>query len=55
MLVKELRQKRAGIVANARAKFDEIKADTPEARAKEIEREFDAMMAEADGLEARAS
>lgn len=53
--VKELRQKRAGIVANARAKFDEITGDTLEARAKEIEREFDAMMVEADGLEARAS
>lgn len=51
----ELRAKRAGIVANARAKLDEITKDTLEARAAEIETEFDAMMVEADGLEARAA
>ncbi len=51
--LKELREKQARITTNARAKFDEIKDDTPAARAAEIEREFDAMMAEADALEAR--
>lgn len=49
--LKELREKRANIATNARAKFDEIKPETPEARAAEIEREFDAMMAEADKLD----
>lgn len=48
--LKELREKRAVIATNARAKFDEIKADTPTERAAEIEREFDAMMADHDKL-----
>jgi HK97 family phage major capsid protein len=48
--LKELREKQAHITTNARAKFDEIKDDTPEARAAEIEREFDNMMADADRL-----
>lgn len=48
--VKELREKQARIATNARAKFDEIKDDTPAERAAEIEREFDAMMTEHDGL-----
>jgi HK97 family phage major capsid protein len=46
--VKELREKQARILTNARAKFDEIAADTPAERAAEIEREFDAMMADHD-------
>lgn len=48
--IKELREKQAQIAAQARAKFDEIKDDTPEDRAAEIEREFDAMMAEHDKI-----
>lgn len=52
--VKELREEQARIATNARAKFEEIKADTKEDRAAEIEREFDAMMAEHDKLDAKA-
>ncbi|WP_297842909.1 phage major capsid protein [uncultured Roseibium sp.] len=52
--VKELREQQARILTNARAKFDEIKDDTPEDRASEIEREFDAMMADHDKLGQRA-
>lgn len=51
--VKELREKQARIATNARAKLDEIKDDTPAERAAEIEREFDAMMAEYDAIEAK--
>lgn len=54
MTLKELREKMARIATNARAKFDEIKDDTTEERAAEIEREFDAMMAEHDQLAQRA-
>lgn len=50
MSLKELREKQARIATNARAKFDEIKDDTPAERAAEIEREFDAMMAEHDQI-----
>lgn len=49
--IRELREQQARIVTNARAKFDEIKDDTPEDRAAEIEREFDAMMADADKIQ----
>lgn len=52
--VKVLREKMANIATEAQAKFSEITDDTPEDRAAEIEREFDAMMAEHDKLEARA-
>ena len=52
--LKELREKQAKLVADARAKLEEIKDDTPEVRAKEIETEYDAMMAEFDKLEVRA-
>lgn len=48
--LKELRQQQARIATNARAKFDEIKDDTAEERAAEIEREFDAMMADHDKI-----
>jgi HK97 family phage major capsid protein len=54
MLAKELRQKAARIVANARSKFDEITDSTPAERAAEIEREHDAMMVEHDQIIARA-
>ncbi len=54
MTLKELREKMARIATNARAKFDEITDDTAEERAAEIEREFDAMMAEHDQLAQRA-
>ena len=50
----ELREKQAKLVADARAKYEEIKDDTPEARAKEIEAEYDKIMAEFDRLEGRA-
>lgn len=48
--IKELREQQARIATNARAKFDEITAATDETRAAEIEREFDAMMAEHDKI-----
>lgn len=48
--LKELREKRATIATNARAKLDEIKPDTPAERSAEINREFDAMMRDADAL-----
>ena len=48
--IKELREQQARIATNARAKFDEITDETPEDRAGEIEREFDAMMAEHDQI-----
>lgn len=48
--IKELREKQATIATNARSKFDEITDDTPAERAAEIEREFDAMMAEHDEI-----
>jgi len=51
--IKELREQQARIATNARAKFDEITAATDEARAAEIEREFDAMMAEHDKIGTR--
>jgi HK97 family phage major capsid protein len=51
--LKELREKRATIATNARAKFDEIKKDTPAERAAEIEREFDAMMVDHDQITAK--
>lgn len=51
--IKELREQQARIATNARAKFEEIKDDTPEDRAAEIEREFDAMMAEHDQIGTR--
>ena len=48
--LKELRESRVTIATNARAKFDEIKDDTKEDRAAEIEREFDAMMVDHDKI-----
>ncbi len=51
--VKNMREQLANIATEARSKLSEIKDDTVEERAAEIEREFDAMMADADKLEAR--
>jgi HK97 family phage major capsid protein len=51
--VKELRRAQVALAAQARAKFDEITDATPTERAAEIEREFDAMMAEHDKIGAR--
>lgn len=52
MTIKELREKQATIVAEARERLDQIdKAD--EARAKELETQHDAAMAEYDRLEAQ--
>jgi HK97 family phage major capsid protein len=53
-ILKELREKQQKLVADARTKLDEIKDDTPEERAAEIEREYDAIMAEHDKLDKRA-
>lgn len=50
---KELREQQARIATNARAKLEEITDKTPEDRAAEINREFDAMMSEFDALQAR--
>ena len=51
--LKELREKQARIATNARARFDEINDSTPAERAAEIEREFDAMMADHDKIGAQ--
>ena len=51
--IKDLREKMANIATEARNKLSEVKDDTPEARASEIEREFDAMMADHDKLAAK--
>ncbi len=52
---KALREKMANLAIEARAKLNEVTDETPESRAQEIEREFDAMMAEHDKLEERAT
>ncbi len=49
----ELREQQARIHTNARAKLEEITDTTPEDRAGEINREFDAMMADYDKLQER--
>ncbi len=46
----ELREKQARIQANAQSKLNEITDTTPEDRAAEINREFDAMLAEFDQI-----
>jgi HK97 family phage major capsid protein len=51
--LQQLREQRARIITNARAKYDEITDAMPEDRAAEVGREFDAMMADADKLQAR--
>ena len=52
--IKTLREQMAKIATEARAKLDNVTDDTPEDRAAEIEREFDAMMADHDKLQAKA-
>ncbi len=52
--IKQLQEEMAKIATQARAKLDEVTDDTPEDRAAEIEREFDAMMADHDKLQAKA-
>jgi HK97 family phage major capsid protein len=51
--LKELREKQSKLVADARAKLDEITDDTDETRAKEVEAEYDAIMVEYDKIEER--
>jgi hypothetical protein len=51
----ELRESMARIATNARAKLDEVQDNATEDRAAEIEREFDAMMADHDQLDQRAA
>lgn len=53
MIIKQLREKQKSILAEARSKLDEIKNDTPEARAKELEAQHDAAMKEYDALDLR--
>jgi HK97 family phage major capsid protein len=48
--IKELREKMANIATEARSKLSEVTDTTTEASAAEIEREFDAMMADHDKL-----
>ena len=48
--LKALREQQAKLVSDARAKLNEITEDTEEARAKEIEVEFDRMMTEHDKI-----
>jgi HK97 family phage major capsid protein len=48
--INELREKMANIATEARSKLSEVTDTTPEARAAEIEREFDAMMVDHDKL-----
>lgn len=52
--LKELRERQGELLARAREKLDEIKDDTDESRAKEIEGEYDRIMADHDKLEVRA-
>ena len=52
--IKELREKQKNLITLARQKLEEITADTPEARAKELEVEHDKIMADYDLLEERA-
>lgn len=49
----ELREKQAAALAKAREAFDQIKDDTSESRAKELEQQYDGYMGEYDALEAK--
>jgi len=51
--MKTMREEMAAIATEARNKLAEVTDETPEERAAEIEREFDAMMADHDKLAAR--
>ena len=46
--IQTLREQMASIATEARAKLSEVTDETEETRAAEIEREFDAMMADHD-------
>lgn len=50
--LKELQEKQARLITEARAKIEEIKNDTPEARVAEIEAEYDKIMGEHDRIAA---
>lgn len=50
MNLKDMYEKRAKLIADARTEFDKIKPDTTEADAKEYEKRFDGFMGEADVL-----
>ena len=52
--IKQLREQMAEIATQARAKLDEVTENTPEDRAAEINREFDAMMDDHDKLQEKA-
>lgn len=51
--IKDLREKMANIATEARSKLSEVTDDTTEERAADIEREFDAMMADHDKIAAK--
>ena len=55
MTLKEIRDRQAQIVAEARERLDQINDATDEARVKELEAQHDTAMAEYDRLEARAA
>lgn len=55
MTLKEMREKMANLLAQARSKFDEITDETPAERAAEIEREHDKIMADYDAMSERAN
>lgn len=50
--LQDLNERRQKLLSDARAKFNEITDSTPEARAKEIETEYDAIMADYDKADA---
>lgn len=52
--LQKMREKQQKLVADARLKLDEINDKTDDTRAVEIEKEYDAIMAEHDKIEARA-
>ena len=52
--VKKLREKMAALATEARAEFDKITKDTPDAEAKEIEARFDRIMADHDEIGQKA-
>lgn len=54
MTPKEMREKAARLITEARAKRDEITASTDESRSAEIEGQFNDMITEAENLRARA-
>lgn len=53
MSIKELREKQARLVTEARSVLEEIKDDTPQERADELTSKYDKIMAEHDAVEAK--